>query len=88
MTSGGYTMDEAWSLQVQAKASRLHEHEAAALLSFCGIDPPIEWGAWVSAVMESLHAMGLIVGESDAAPTDLGHEVAKVLQKAEGAQKP
>lgn len=57
------------------RAASLNTYEVQALRAFGGVDPPIPWGAWVSAVMEDLHGKGLIEGESDATLTAFGREV-------------
>lgn len=53
----------------------LDANEVEVLRSLGGKGPPVKWGAWVSAVMESLHGLRLIQGESNGTLTDKGRAV-------------
>ena len=58
---------------------------APYLLGWAGLAESQPWGAAMGFAMEVAASYGLIRGESDATPTDLGREVAACLKaRAEG----
>lgn len=82
MTSGGYTMDEAWALQVQARAARLTPNQRQ-MISFAAGD--LDENEITAERMSEFRELVPELIERDAAGfyhiTAKGREVANVIQK-------
>jgi len=81
VTDGGLTKNEAWNLQIQAKAMALSELERDMLLDFAGLETGKVCGGaamWMIA-KDFCRSKGLMEGWPSAKMTPLGREVAQLI---------